>query len=207
MYRIATLCSKLASLTILFLVDTKLSMENDHNVEILTRFARIVAADGYSHGLQPVQWQALQFLARANRFSRTPKGLTAWLGQTKGSVSQTILALEAKGLVSRASDESDRRIVRVELSDAGRALLAEPPMTIAAQMLDRLPQPNRELFVASLKVMLREQLSASRQQLFGICRTCCHFSVQQTGSYRCTLLDLPLADHEANLICIEQEAA
>lgn len=182
-------------------------MTSARDIEILTRFARIIAADGYTHGLQPVQWQALQFLAYANRFSRTPKGLTAWLGQTKGSVSQTILALEAKGLVKRASDEGDRRVVRVELTDAGRSLLGEPPAAMAAQMLDRLAKTDREHLVAAVEAMLREHLSASGQQAFGQCRNCRHFSVEAAGHNRCALLCVPLTDHDGDLICVEQDVA
>lgn len=177
------------------------------DTEILSRFARIIAADGYSHGVQPVQWQALQFLARANRFSRTPKGLTAWLGQTKGSVSQTILALESKGLVSRAPDDDDRRVIRLELSDAGRALMQDPPAAMATQMLDLLPQAERERLVAAVETMLRAHLSASGQQAFGQCRSCRHFSRGSAGNHYCALLDVPLTDHDADLICIEQVAA
>lgn len=182
-------------------------MASARAIEILTRFARVIASDGYSRGLQPVQWQALQYLARANWFSRTPKGLAAWLGQTKGSVSQTILALEAKGMVRRRPDEGDRRVVRVELTDFGRALLTQPPLTLAAQMLDHLSQPDQERFAGEIEAMLREQLAANGQQMFGLCRDCRHFSKPAVGIYRCTLLGVPLDDRDPERICIEQEAA
>lgn len=182
-------------------------MTSPRDIEILSRFARIIAADGYSHGLQPVQWQALQFLARANRFSRTPKGLTTWLGQTKGSVSQTILALEGKGLVSRAPDDDDRRVVRVELTGAGRTLLEDPPAAMASQMLGFLPQAERDRVVGAVEAMLRAHLAANGQQAFGQCRSCRHFSSPSVGNHYCALLDLLLTDHDAELICIEQVAA
>ncbi len=44
----------------------------DRLSDLLTRTARLIAGDGHSAGLKPVQWQALRYLAVANRFSRTP---------------------------------------------------------------------------------------------------------------------------------------
>jgi hypothetical protein len=39
------------------------------------------------HGLQPVQFEALHYLTRCNRYSDTPMAVTEFLGQTKGTVS------------------------------------------------------------------------------------------------------------------------
>src|SRR3546814_21065683 len=88
--------------------------------DLLARTARLIAGDGHSAGLKPVQWQALRYLAIANRFSRTPGALAAWLGQTKGTVSQTVGALERKGLVERTGDPDDRRLVRSEERRVGK---------------------------------------------------------------------------------------
>ena len=42
--------------------------------------------------LQPVQLSALHYLARCNRYSDTPLGVTEYLGLTKGTVSQSLKA-------------------------------------------------------------------------------------------------------------------
>ena len=73
----------------------------DRLPDLLTRAARLIAGDGHQGGLKPVQWQALRYLESANRFSRTPGALAAWLGQTKGTVAQTLIARARKGLVTR----------------------------------------------------------------------------------------------------------
>ena len=176
--------------------------------DLLMRFSRIVAADGYDRGLQPVQWQALMFLRSANRFSRTPKALTAWLGQTKGSVSQTIAMLEKKGLVSRQADAADQRVVRLELTPAGVDLVAGPPPALAEQMLGHLNDVQRGQFAALVELMLRAELARSGGRPFGQCRDCRHFERGLPGgAYRCQLLDVPLGEPESGLVCIEQEAA
>ena len=60
----------------------------------LERLARLMRAREHEDGLNPAQWEALRFLSRANRFSNAPGALTRYLGATKGTVSQTLMALE-----------------------------------------------------------------------------------------------------------------
>lgn len=176
--------------------------------ELLLRFARIIAAEGYGRGLQPVQWQVLTYLGAANRFSRTAKALTAWLGQTKGSVSQTIIALEGKGLVSRRHDPVDQRVVRLELTDAGRALLGGPPPGIGATMLSQLSGDERDAFMALVTRMLVGTIRQQGGRSFGQCRTCMHFEAASAGGiHRCALLNVPLSDEDSRHICYEQVAA
>lgn len=184
-------------------------MPADHTAELLSRMARLIAADGYDRGLKPVQWQALRFLTVANRFSRTPSGLTAYLGQTKGSVSQTISALITKGLVARSGDEADQRVVRLNLTDAGKALLKEQPHPTAEDMLQSLNAAERQAFGEMIDIMLLSNLEKRGHRPFGICATCRYFESGQgkEGQNRCRLLNVDLTDGDALEICIEQEAA
>lgn len=178
------------------------------HAELLLRFARIVAAEGYGRGLQPVQWQALTYLRVANRFSRTAKALAAWLGQTKGSVSQTIIALERKGLVARRQDADDQRIIRLALTDAGRAMLDAPPPSMSASMLSRLSGDERQALLALVARMLVGTIQEQGGRPFGQCRTCRHFEVAAApGAYHCALLNVPLSDEDSRHICYEQVAA
>ena len=187
----------------------QIAMTDARGSELLTRFSRIIAADGYDRGLQPVQWQALMYLRSANRFSRTPKALTAWLGQTKGSVSQTLAALEKKQLVTRQTDAADQRVVRLELTAAAIDLVAGPRPGLAAQMLDHLSAAQRGPFVTLVEQMLRTELARSGGRPFGRCRDCRHFDPGSptAAQRRCRLLDVPLSETDSGLICIEQEAA
>jgi DNA-binding MarR family transcriptional regulator len=175
---------------------------------LLSRFARVVASEGYAHGLKPVQLQALRYLANANRFSRTPRALTAWLGQTKGTVSQTIAALERRGLVARSADVRDRRIVRLELTETGHALV-QSSGEVASTMLAHLGADERVLAGTLFGKMLGGYLAERGFRPMGICHTCRHFEPRTASKMqnRCLLLDVPLDDDEAKRVCIEQEAA
>lgn len=181
-------------------------MASDQTSELLARLARLVAADGYGSQLQPVQWQALRFLAVANRFSRTPSGLTAWLGQTKGSVSQTINALVRKGLVARAGDEGDRRVVRLALTNGGERVLASA-IPVSSEILAALNDQERALFGQLIAKSLRGAIAARGGRAFGACKDCAHFVAGTAGRSRCGLLNEPLSNEDAEKICIEQVAA
>lgn len=187
----------------------KKAMTDLRTSEFVLRWARLIAGDGFDRGLQPVQWQALRFLASANRFSRTPKGLTAWLGQTKGSVSQTIIALERKGLIARGGDPDDHRVVRLELTAAGKAALRAPPPDMAQRMLAHLAPHERDTLAQLVERMLLAEIAGSAGTPFGLCRTCRHFAADGTapGTHRCRLLGVALHADEADQFCIEQDAA
>lgn len=182
----------------------------DRLPDLLTRAARLIAGDGHQGGLKPVQWQALRYLESANRFSRTPGALAAWLGQTKGTVSQTLIALERKGLVTRCQDPRDRRLSRLALTDQGRTRLAAAPESIAAAMLGGLGPDDRETLELVLARMLTGHLAARGHRPFGLCRDCRHFRARgggEGGLHHCSLLDVPLSDQDSGAICVEQEAA
>ena len=67
----------------------------------LERLTRLMRAGEHEGGLNPAQWEALRYLSRANRFSNSPIALTRFLGSTKGTISQTIKALERKGYIAK----------------------------------------------------------------------------------------------------------
>jgi len=182
-------------------------MTVSRDIDILSRFARIIAAEGYTHGLQPVQWQALRFLDTANRFSRTAKGLTAWLGQTKGSVSQTLIALESKGLIEREIDCDDARVLRLNLTRTGRALLADSQTGLPERMLSHLSSGEHAQFIIFVQTMLLAELHKSGGTPFGLCRDCRHFISDSNGRHHCALLQVQLNDLDAEMICIEQESS
>lgn len=56
------------------------------------------------------------YFARANRFTRSSSALTDYLGLTKGTVSQTINAVERKGLVKKTAVVGDARAVNITMA-------------------------------------------------------------------------------------------
>ncbi len=87
-------------------------MDNDDSKRIsalLERIGRLLTTEAHAEGLLPVHWETLRYLQRANRFSQSAAALTAYLGLTKGTVSQTLGTLDNKGLIKKNVDRRDRR--------------------------------------------------------------------------------------------------
>ncbi len=176
--------------------------------ELIDRLSRIVVNAGHAQGLKPAQWEALRYLAAANRFSRTPGALALWLGSTKGTVSQTVISLEARGLVTKEPAQ-DRRSVRLTLTQAGTQMLNGDDLANIHKEIETLDEPARKNLSASIRVLLTRLLEANGGRPFGVCHSCRHFAAgHPDGSpHYCQLLKTPLAQEEAHKICVEQQAA
>ena len=159
---------------------------------------------GAAQGLQPVHLHVLFYLNQANRFSNTPLALTDYLGLTKGTVSQTVLVLARRRLLSRYADPQDGRIVRLVLTEAGGALLNKLNSADAWREAVRTSSPAR---VTSAMVVLRQVLaevqSQSGKRSFGVCSTCRHNQRLGPRSYFCGLMHEKLSSPEVRRICRE----
>ena len=76
---------------------SQLPFDKDSVAALMDRLSRAMQRAQYAGGLNPAQWEALRYIARANRYSRSPSAVAEYLGATKGTVSQTLKALEHKG--------------------------------------------------------------------------------------------------------------
>lgn len=177
--------------------------------DLLERIGRLLRSVRHrNERLNPAQWEALRYLGRANRYSRTPTALTYYLSATKGTVSQTVIALERKGLLRRATDPRDRRGVRLGLTARGRASLENDPMV---DLLDAVDSELLGRLETGLSDLLAHLQHRNQHRPFGQCDTCRFFRRgaaigEAGGPNRCGLTLEPLADFEAEQICAEHEA-
>lgn len=176
---------------------------------LLERIGRVLQNDGHSEGLKPTQWEALRYFARANRFSRSPSALTAYLGMTKGTVSQTMSALEKKGLIDKTTGKADRRHIQIEVTAKGEKLLKRDPLENLSASLSKLPASQRQELKDDLGDFLRATLRQRKGRPFGACRSCRYFQKNAPGGapHKCGLLLEPLSTTDSEMICVEQEEA
>jgi DNA-binding MarR family transcriptional regulator len=176
--------------------------------DLLERIGRLLrGARHRTELLNPAQWEALRYLAKANRYSRTPTALTRYLGATKGTVSQTVIALERKGLVRRSDDPSDRRGVRLGLTGRGRVSLQQDPILEILEGVDPVLLSRLE---TDLTDLLAHMQRAHQRRPFGYCGTCRFFQRDADGAadggpHRCGLTLEPLTTAESEQICAEHE--
>lgn len=169
--------------------------------ELINRLARLDAAANWDEALNPVQVAALEYLARANRFSRAPSQVADYLGTTRGTMSQTLKALVRKGYVGERRSEIDKRSISFDLTEEGRAVAARRGDLLEA--ISGLPDAAQAHLSDSLSTLLKRQLRRNNGRQFGICHSCAHHRVTQDGPY-CALLSVPLLPQEPDQICHEQ---
>ena len=99
---------------------------------------RIVA----EHGLSATAMGVLGVLEHRDRLSH--REVAAHLGVTPATLTSVVDALEAAGSVSRDRDPDDRRIVRLALTPAGRALLLRAVVQVQDAVRRRFPPPPPE---------------------------------------------------------------
>jgi DNA-binding MarR family transcriptional regulator len=154
-----------------------------------------------AHGLKLVQLEALIYLGRANRYSDNPAALTDYLCVTKGSVSQTLKALEARELLVKNDDPRDKRVVRCALTEAGQAIvdLAHP-----SPLVRLLGPSDASAATTALQALVQSLQRANGHRSFGVCHSCRFFETADAG-YLCGLTHEPLAPAESLRICREHE--
>lgn len=179
--------------------------------ELLERLSNLLRAEerstGLPDGLQPVHLQALAYLARCNRYSNTPAGVTEYLGLTKGTVSQTLNLLEARGWVVKSPSLTDKRVVHLQLTPEGRQRLQAlwPPAQVDAALQWLSPAQQLQLHTA-LADLLRALQQSQEGRSFGVCHSCRHFQREGPGQFRCGLTQEPLSTDDSQLICREHQA-
>ncbi len=160
------------------------------------------------YGLQQVHFDALHYLSHCNRYSDTPMAVTEYLGQTKGTVSQTLNVLVRKGYISKTPDEEDGRMMRLALTPAGKKLLRNVlPGDLLSQARQRLPFKEFNHIAQSLQQLLSTMQHVNQNKSFGQCATCVHNEKTSAQSYRCKLTQETLSPAETQLICREHSFA
>lgn len=185
-------------------------MKTEMIYEYLERIANLLRTDarktGLGRSLQPVQLEALHYLGHCNRYSNTPAAVADYLGLTKGTVSQTLSVLENAGFIEKRPDGKDKRVVHLEVTERGKALLDEsiPPKTLQAAMA-LSSEAEQAQALAALERMLGAMQKANQLRTFGQCKSCRYHGVEADGTHRCGLTGEALEPEDGEQICREHE--
>lgn len=165
------------------------------------------------HGLHPTQAQLLSLLATRPADGLRLGGLASELGVTAATASDSVAALERKGLVRRTRSAIDARVVHVSLTDDGRraaASLTEWP-DVMLQALDDL---DADECAALLRVLLKMIRSLQERGVISparMCVTCTYFDpYAHPGADRphhCNFVDAPFGDAELRVDCVDHVPA
>jgi len=175
--------------------------------ELVVQLGRIAHGDGYTEGLTPAQWSALRYLSRANRFSRTVSAFAEFHATTRGTASQTVKGLVARGYLSRTRSRHDGRSARLEVTDNARAILARDPCEALVRAAGALPAGARGQLATGLERLLGHLVQGRRTRPFGVCTSCAHLEEKRClregePRFECAFFGELLEETELAQICI-----
>lgn len=157
----------------------------------------LMRAVATSSDLQLVHVEILQYLSICNKYSDTAQALSRYLGQTKGTISQSLDILEARKLIRRTKDTSDKRVFHIELTVAGKKL---------SKQIEGKTQVKSSSDVSkldSLEALLQQLQMQNGFEGFGICANCKFNKKIDQRSFQCGLTGEKLAISESMKICNE----
>lgn len=185
-----------------------MKVNNVYNyVERISNLQRVDSRrKGADYGLQPIQLEALHYLSICNKYSNIPMAVTEYLGQTKGTVSQTLKVLENKKYISKHSDIDDKRIIHLKVTTLGhRILKSSIPTPKFMRACEELPKEIQIQVESALNHLLVAFINANDMKSFGVCSSCKHHQEKKDNQYFCGLVKVPLASSEISLICREHK--
>jgi DNA-binding MarR family transcriptional regulator len=124
----------------------------------LSSLARAADSHMRPSGLTSTQWSPLMIIARGG--SPTAATLARELNIDTGAMTRMLDRLERKGLLTRQRSVADRRVVELELTEAGRAAIGRIPHVLAQVYNEHLRGFTQDEFV-QLKTLLRRIVANS----------------------------------------------
>ena len=103
----------------------------------------------------------LRYLARAGRQARTVGGVATYLGVTHAPASRAVSSLARKDLVTVKADPEDRRVRRIDLTAAGRALLDHDPVHRLTAAIEDLSSDKQKDLAVTLEALYGRLAKAS----------------------------------------------
>ena len=170
---------------------------------LLDRIARVSASQDWVDNLNPAQRGVLTYLASANQFSRAPSNIAEYMCTTRGTASQTLKALERKGLVSPSPSIADKRSISYEVTAEGQKVIDSS--TELDAVLNTIDQKEGAALVNSLEKLSRELIVQRGYKAFGICAECSYHQKTKKGLF-CSLLNVDLTQDQSAKLCHEYVA-
>lgn len=166
-----------------------------------------------AQGLNPTQLMLLNLLGRPGFDDLRVQDIARELGLSQPTVTDSLIALERKGLVARMSDAQDRRAVRNRLTEQGRAALLSlrGGLTLTGKALSGLSPREQGDLLGLLIKMIRALLDDGQMPMQRMCVTCRHFRPQASPGtdtpHFCDFVSAPFGSQDLRIDCGEHDAA
>lgn len=169
-----------------------------HLIERISALHRnLIRRSAVEHDLQFVHVEILQYLLMCNRYSNTNQALSEFLGQTKGSISQSLSHLEKRGFVLRSQDKKDKRVFHLVILSKGIHLVESLNARTAVDDSKEMKQVLRSILLTFQK--------KNNMRSFGICSSCKFNQNLGKNNFVCGLTKETLTLEDIKKICREHE--
>jgi DNA-binding MarR family transcriptional regulator len=181
------------------------------------RLAAVLRTDQWSQagavGLNPTQILALEYVASRDTQGVRIKNIAEQLGVSQPTATDTIVALERKGMIEKKLDPKDARATTVLLTKEGRAMLAPlAKETLATETAFSQLETNEQadLLLLQIKLIrLLQQAGAIPAQR--MCVSCQYFKPYTYSDalkpHHCAFVNAAFADRDLRLDCHDHETA
>jgi DNA-binding MarR family transcriptional regulator len=169
-------------------------------------------AEAGGRGLNPTQGQVLALL-RANPHGLRLGALADQLGVSAATTSDSVSALQRKGLVTKEPTAGDGRGVVVRLTPTGsrEAAAAASWPDFLLEAVAELSTAEQSAFLRGLVAMIRTLQEKGRIPVARMCVSCRFFRPfthdDPTHPHHCAFVDAPFGDGQLRLDCPDHQAA
>jgi len=164
-------------------------------------------------GMNPTQAQSLAFLARSQPLGARLTELADQLAVTQSTASESVSALERKGLVERTRDPADGRAIRITLTETGRSAAAgvEVWPDLLLEVVEDLDAQEQGVLLRLILKMIRGLQVRGEIPPHRMCVTCTHFRPHVHDDpelpHHCAFVDAPFGDRQLRVDCLEHAPA
>ncbi|HWK59593.1 MAG TPA: MarR family winged helix-turn-helix transcriptional regulator [Parapedobacter sp.] len=173
---------------------------------IAQAFRVLLWNESKTNGLSPIQMQVLIFLLHHGEEMRKVSYLASEFNMTKATISDTVKALEQKGLISKEYDQYDTRSYCIHLSAAGKAIAGRTALFTKELKapIELLDADDKENLLLSLIGIIRHLNKTGIITIQRMCFTCSHYRPGPGGNgHFCQLINQSLAPTELRVDCPE----
>lgn len=157
-------------------------------------------------GITPTQGQILAYLLSQPEGAR-PSEISIALGVTTPTISDSVAALVAKGLIERSKDPADGRAVRIRLTRPGKELAeaAAGWMDVLLTAVDALSPAEQLTLLRTIITMIRALQDRGAIPVARMCVNCRYFQPfvhnDQERPHHCAFVGAPFGDGALRIEC------
>lgn len=169
-------------------------------------FKNSLREKGNEHKLSPIQIQILLFIDNHTEKYLTVNYISDEFNVTKATISDSIKALEKKGVVRKIKNNKDSRSFTLELETEGRIIISDIssyPKELK-KIIKQVPSKNQDLLWKELYNIINSLQRVGEINVQRMCNTCTYFSSNNNQPY-CKFLDKTLESNNLRLDCSEHK--